>query len=289
MKPNERCRKLNEFRHNLNSSLFDWFILSIVFSMFIYIYKYEESINFLKTEWFQNHWKISFYISLIYVTVIFLGQQIMTNYSAFDLKPSLAIWNLSLALFSTFGAFRILGEMITIIWEKGWYSSYCDNSYFKTNKIYLWYNFFVFSKVIELGDTLFLVLRKQKVQFIHWIHHLITLIYSFYISAYLPAIGRWMSSMNLMVHSAMYSYYTLRVLRIRIPKFVPLMITCSQVLQMFIGFVVNSLALYDKLFVGNCENGSLTAFWGTVMYSFYFFLFIKLFKNLYIKPKVNQN
>ena len=35
-------------------------------------------------------------------------------------------------------------------------------------------------KIIEFGDTLFVVLRKKPLQFIHWYHHITVCIYSFY-------------------------------------------------------------------------------------------------------------
>jgi hypothetical protein len=39
---------------------------------------------------------------------------------------------------------------------------------------------FCISKVPELIDTLFIVLRKQKLIFLHWFHHATVLIYSWY-------------------------------------------------------------------------------------------------------------
>lgn len=40
-----------------------------------------------------------------------------------------------------------------------------------------WACMFAFSKIAELGDTLFLVLRKRPVIFLHWYHHAVVLIY----------------------------------------------------------------------------------------------------------------
>lgn len=41
-----------------------------------------------------------------------------------------------------------------------------------------WSTMFVLSKVPELGDTLFIVLRKQPLIFLHWYHHATVLVYS---------------------------------------------------------------------------------------------------------------
>ena len=35
---------------------------------------------------------------------------------------------------------------------------------------------FAWSKLFELGDTVFMVFRKRKVIFLHWFHHTLTLI-----------------------------------------------------------------------------------------------------------------
>jgi elongation of very long chain fatty acids protein 6 len=44
----------------------------------------------------------------------------------------------------------------------------------------------------ELGDTAFIVLRKQKLINLHWIHHVLTLCYCFFVFADQPGTARWM-------------------------------------------------------------------------------------------------
>ena len=122
---------------------------------------------------------------------------------------------------------------------------------------------FVLSKVPELGDTLFIVLRKQPLIFLHWYHHATVLVYSWYINinhflfnlekkliyfvfkipryAYTEytAPARYYITMNFTVHSFMYSYYALKAMHYRVPRFVSMAITVAQLSQMVAGCAVN--------------------------------------------------
>ena len=68
-------------------------------------------------------------------------------------------------------------------------------------------------QVPELGDTIFIVLRKQKLIFLHWYHHITVLIYCWYSFSQYTAPARWFVVMNFVVHSIMYTYYAFRALR----------------------------------------------------------------------------
>ena len=45
--------------------------------------------------------------------------------------------------------------------------------------------------------------------------------------------------MNYIVHSAMYSYYALKAMHYRVPRFVSMVITTAQLMQMVLGCAVN--------------------------------------------------
>ena len=42
------------------------------------------------------------------------------------------------------------------------------------------FNKSIFSKLPELGDTIFIVLRKQRLIFLHWYHHITVFVYCWY-------------------------------------------------------------------------------------------------------------
>ena len=75
----------------------------------------------------------------------------------------------------------------------------------------LWGWLMTLSKVVELGDTIFIVLRKSQLSFLHWYHHITVLVYTWYAITPRPsALSIWFSSMNYTVHTIMYTYYALR-------------------------------------------------------------------------------
>ena len=66
------------------------------------------------------------------------------------------------------------------------------------------------SKRVELGDTLFIVVRKQKLIFLHYIHPVLALIYPWYSVSQNISLECWFVTVNYVVHSSMYSYYAER-------------------------------------------------------------------------------
>ena len=98
--------------------------------------------------------------------------------------------------------------------------------------VYLtWVAWFGLSKVAELGDTIFLVLRKRPLTFLHVYHHCTVLVFTWYLCGQMAQTGRWFSTMNFLIHSIMYSYYALQVLRwFRFPKTISVTITFLQVI-----------------------------------------------------------
>lgn len=138
---------------------------------------------------------------------------------------------------------------------------------------------FAFSKVLEFGDTLFILLRKQKLIFLHWIHHILTLVYCWYSLFSLPAHSRWLAAMNFLVHSFMYSYYAVMASGWRIPRGAAQCLTAMQILQMAIGLYtqVQALVLSERV----CRVPPSMAWFGATMYALFFALFTKFFVDKY--------
>ena len=184
-------------------------------------------------QWINQNWSLSLWYSAVYLVIIFGGKYYMQKRPRFEIRPALACWSAILGAFSIFGAIRTIPETIYVLQNHGWQYSVCIPSY-TIGPTAFWTFLFTISKVYELGDTIFIILRKQPLIFLHWYHHVTVLVYTWFSYTEHLGPGRWFIMMNYTVHSVMYSYYTLRALRISVPKFVAMTITTMQILQVII-------------------------------------------------------
>jgi elongation of very long chain fatty acids protein 6 len=234
--------------------------------------------------WMAKNWTNSIYYSIIYMLFIWLGSLWMSKRSTkFELRRPLIIWNVCLASFSILGAVRVLPEFVDTLYNKGVVYSVCDVSY-AYGITGFWTYMFVMSKLPELVDTVFIVLRRQKLIFLHWYHHATVLIYCWYSYHDHTASGRWFMNMNYFVHSLMYTYYAFRAMGTRMPKIVSKFVTTSQIVQMLIGCYVNYMAWRTKKYepAVSCHISDENITYSSIMYLSYFLLFFKFFLDAYI-------
>ncbi|VDM73357.1 unnamed protein product [Strongylus vulgaris] len=159
---------------------------------------------------------------------------------AYNLTAALNFWNAWLAIFSTIGSIATGYGLFYEIHYRGIVSSYTHiGDYF--NGISGYFTFlFVMSKVLELGDTIMIVLRKKPLIFLHWYHHVMTLNYAIWSYSQDIAYNSWITWMNFTVHSIMYGYYMLRSYGVKVPAWVARNITTMQILQ----FVITHFILF---------------------------------------------
>ncbi|EFP07179.1 hypothetical protein GCK72_013549 [Caenorhabditis remanei] len=230
----------------------------------------------------QTQWP-AFWISMAYVVVIFGIKAVMTNKKPFDLTGPLNYWNAALAIFSTLGSiatsFGLLHEFIT----RGFFESYIHigDFYNGLSGFFTW--LFVLSKVAEFGDTLFIVLRKKPLMFLHWYHHVLTMNYAFMSFEANLGFNTWITWMNFSVHSIMYGYYMLRSFGVKIPAWIARNITTMQILQFiithFILFHVGYLAV-----TGQSVDSTPTYYWFCLLMEIsYVILFGNFYYQSYIK------
>lgn len=228
-----------------------------------------------------------------------LGRVMERREKGFDLKAPLIVWNLGLAAFSLMGAYQIIPLVVRRALDgQPIMTTLCDASIWHQPSSY-WLFLFVASKLPELVDTMFLRLRKRPVIFLHWYHHIVTLLWCWYTarhswrisssvrsvaplalprpsltSVLVPQILYVGATMNYFVHSIMYTYYALAAMgfgRTMAKMRINLLLTSSQILQMVVGLYV---AVVSARCPGNVDD--LGFYSGLAMYASYFVLFAKV-------------
>lgn len=256
-----------------------------------YMFNFEQDFEHLAVRgWMEQNWRpVCCWASGGYMLLVVGGQAWMADRPPLQLRGLLTAWNIFLAVFSTMGAARTIPEFIHTALNQGFYHTLCIPSFIEQDKVSgFWTWMFVLSKVPELGDTVFIVLRKQPLIFLHWYHHVTVLIYCWYSFTEYTAPARWFVVMNFVVHSLMYSYYALRAMRYRVPRGVAMVITSLQLLQMVVGCTVNFIAYKYKQSGSECRVSDTNLKLSLLMYTSYFVLFARFFYNAYFSSRGND-
>ena len=235
--------------------------------------------------WLQKYRWFSIYMSTVYLILIFIGKRWMRGKPAFSLRRPLTMWNTGLAVFSIIGfltEFPVLAENII---KNGFSRAVCYKHTEGTADFHLWTLLFALSKTVELGDTVFVILRKTPLNFLHWYHHITVYIYCTWLTGRdtgVPALGVWFGITNFFIHSIMYSYYTLKAAGFKVPRVIPQIITTLQLAQFVLGVVTTCTAFMVKINGGECDIPFGFLYGGLAMYVSYFVLFFNFFCRRYV-------
>lgn len=179
------------------------------------------------------------WVATLYVVVIFGIQWFMKDRKPLQISLSLQLWNAWLALFSIVGSIvTSYGLLREIFFEDGLVASYTKVGGFFEGTVGLWTFWFCISKFAELGDTIFIVLRKRPLIFLHWYHHVATLNYGLMSYVDNTAFNSWIVWLNFTVHAVMYSYYFLAACKIRLPAWFAQCLTSAQITQFLITLAI---------------------------------------------------
>jgi len=241
--------------------------------------------------WMHSNWvTICSLASLSYLLFIFGVSHLMKDREPYGLRRPLAVWSFSLAIFSIVGTLRTWPEFLHGLATRGVHYTVCDTHFLdKDHVTALWTWLFVLSKLPELVDTVFIVLRKQKLIFLHWYHHVTVLWFSWYSYVGFTSTCRWFMVMNYAVHALMYSYYGVRASGLKVPKVLAMVITTLQTLQMVVGCSINILAASYRSSGRECAVSTENLVWSFLMYTSYFYLFSRFFYLSYFKPGGNKS
>ena len=241
---------------------------------------------FSHAKFYFNYYWLAFPISLAYLITIVVLERWMKKRQAFHLKTPLIMWNFALAVFSIYGAFRAVPALISDLAHESTVATLCYVSInCETCRHFRMFIYvFAYSKVVELGDTLFLVLRKRPVIFLHWYHHITVLWFTWYATSALAPVGVYFITMNIFVHSIMYTYFTVSAYGIKVPQLIRMSISFLQIMQMVGGIIAISFTSYYNHVLGDaCSSSLRTEIVCMLMYLSYLLLFGNFFYCVYVK------
>ena len=230
-----------------------------------------------------------------------VGIRFLVNYM--KLRPAksfqklLVVWNLLLCGLSSIGAAIVLPYLVNSLYVHGLQKTICSEEWFHYPTVVITISAFIFSKIPELMDTVWLALKKREIILLHWYHHLTVLAFCWWAGFHnVGGTGLFFAGINMFVHSVMYGYYALGSMGYRFGFFevlfvclcffstcfyrppYPVLITVLQIVQMVIGTYI----VYRCI---PCANYPSFYISGLIMYSSYFILFTLFFVSRYILPK----
>lgn len=210
------------------------------------------------------------------------------------LRVAFGIHNATLS----FASAVLLVLLVCELWSMAVLSSvwdvYCDaQGKFVGAPVYFYYYVNYLFKWWELLDTVFLVLRRSRIRFLHVYHHAATLLLCMS-QIWTESCMQWVPiSLNLFVHVFMYFYYAADAFGYDM-KWIKRNITTLQITQFVIDLVACLYPLYLRFttdipkFFGYapwgkpyCYGSYWGAAFGIVLLSTYLVAFIRLFKESY--------
>lgn len=228
--------------------------------------------------WLNNNYQIFLVPSLVY--------PVFVNYCVgkFDYKAKLKfpffIWNSIMCIYSGISSIILVPKLISKVITHGYDESICVRNV-EMSYLYQpwgrWILLFVLSKLIELGDTVFLVLSNRNVPFIHLYHHTVTLVIAYIQAVKLAKTMEWAVCMNLVIHTWMYGYYAFSCYY---PVKGNRILTKLQISQMIHGAF---MCIYQAIYCKDSPNdtGAIT------IYTIYTVLFINMYSKKYKSIKQN--
>lgn len=260
-----------------------------------------EKIALMKTEmvedetvdnWFlmQYQWPVVTILVLYLAFVLKIGPAYMKDRKPLSLKYSMLAYNLFQTLFNAY--------IVSYVFIPGSFSYLYRHSctplpreqnplWMKLNEA-AWY--YYISKIVDLLDTVFFVLRKKHshISFLHLYHHTAMVYMCWgYLRYFKGEQGVFQGVLNALVHVVMYSYYFLSALGPGVQKYLwwKRYITKFQLIQ-FMLVLIYALSLVAF----QCQLPRV------ITYNFFIqsIIFVLLFGNFYIKtyltnPKPSQN
>ena len=128
--------------------------------------------GFLWTRWTSQNWQIPLTACVLYILMIFFLRNFMRDRKPIRLTPVVICWNFGLSLFSMVGMYYCVPHLLygpQGVVRYGLYASVCPHpTTYGHGYVGFFVAAFIYSKLAELVDTFWLLIRKSPVIFLHW-------------------------------------------------------------------------------------------------------------------------
>ncbi|OJD29389.1 fatty acid elongase [Diplodia corticola] len=227
----------------------------------------------------------------VYYAAIFGGRELMRNRPAFQLKTPFMLHNFFLTALSGGLLVLFLEQIVPTLWRRGVYDSVCAADAGWTEPLNLLYYLNYLTKYVEFIDTVFLVLKKKPLTFLHTYHHGATALLCFVQMAGRTPVSWVPITLNLSVHCVMYFYYfqSARGVQCWWKRHITVMQIVQFVIDLgFVYFTAYNLFVSRHLadvlpHVGACDGGEVAAVTGAAILTSYLFLFVAFYFATYKK------
>ncbi|EIW73094.1 hypothetical protein TREMEDRAFT_26340 [Tremella mesenterica DSM 1558] len=246
------------------------------------------------TSWFSGLSPLSTQKAVVaaigsYLLIIFGGRELMRSRAPFKLTLPFQAHNLFLTVGSLILLSLMLEEIIPVWLRHGFFWAICNRKAY-TPRLVSYYMVNYYIKYIELIDTVFLVLKKKPLAFLHVFHHAATAILCFTQLEGETSVQWVVISLNLSVHVVMYYYYfaTAGGAKIWWKRYLTTMQIVQFVIDLFIVFFATSQHFsykYNVPCIGECAGSEGAALFGCGLLSSYLLLFIAFYRTTYKKAR----
>ncbi|KAI7833300.1 GNS1/SUR4 family-domain-containing protein [Kickxella alabastrina] len=230
---------------------------------------------------------------VLYLTMVFGGQMIMKKVAKpIRMKRVTQLHNLTLTLISGFLLLAFLEQCLPVWRDKGFFFTICGaESWTQPMEVIYYLNYL--TKWLEFVDTILLVLKKKRLEFLHYYHHSLTMVLCFEELLGRVSVAWIICSINLFVHVIMYYYYFLASCGKKV--WWKEIVTTLQIVQFVVDLGLCYFCLYTHITFhavvslpsigADCRGTRLAAYYGCVLLSSYLLLFVQFFIKTYIKEE----
>ena len=228
----------------------------------------------------------------LYCISLPLLQIFMKNRKAPNVKYILFIHNIFLSLMSLYLTLFMTSTVLSyteIPTNKSYYYIFCQLTVSEQNGTLNWlYYINLLVKYYELIDTVFLVIKKKPVTFLHGYHHPATLVFAWIIIMESTGMEWTVLVLNLIVHTIMYFYYAMSSIKIKMPG--KQIITILQIIQFILDLTFVWYNMWEINFGAKlCNASNVPGYIATGILGSYLLLFMDFFKTTYCKKKEDNS